>query len=260
LVIPVLDGQAALDSFRLKGALVAGQSPHWRASASLRDISLEQLTGAFGWPPFAGALAASLEDMRYVDRRLSVGGGLDLNAFDGTIEIRDLQIGDPLGGVPILEADATLRGLSLAKLTQAFSFGRIEGRLDGKLEDLRLVAWQPDAFDLHLFTPPDDDSRHRISQRAVENLTELGSGIPAGLSVSLLSLFEEFSYDKIDLRVSLRGDRAELDGLARDDGGYYLVKGTGLPRIDVIGRNRSVAWKDLVERLRRIQVEGAAVK
>ena len=78
--------------------------------------------------------------------------------------------------------------------------------------------------------------------------------------MSLLSLFEEFSYDKIDLRVSLRGDRAELDGLARDDGGYYLVKGTGLPRIDVIGRNRSVAWKDLVERLRRIQVEGAAVK
>lgn len=260
LVIPVLDGQAALDSFRLGGALVAGQSPHWQASASLRNISLGQLTAAFGWPPFAGAVAASLQDMRYDDQRLSVGGGLDLKAFDGTIEIRDLQIGDPLGGVPILEADAKLRGLSLAKLTQAFSFGRIEGRLDGDLEDLRLVAWQPDSFDLHLFTPPDDDSRHRISQRAVENLTELGSGIPAGLSVSLLSLFEEFSYDKIDLRVALRGDRAELDGLARDDGGYYLVKGAGLPRIDVIGRNRSVAWKDLVERLRRIQVEGPAVK
>lgn len=260
LVIPVLDGQAALDSFRLSGALVAGESPHWQASVSLRNISLPQLTAAFGWPPFAGAVTASLQDMRYADQRLSVGGGFDLKAFDGAIEIRDLQIGDPLGGVPILEADATLRGLSLAKLTQAFSFGRIEGRLDGNLEDLRLVAWQPDSFDLHLFTPPDDDSRHRISQRAVENLTELGSGIPAGLSVSLLSLFEEFGYDKIDLRVSLRGDRAELDGLARDDGGYYLVKGAGLPRIDVIGRNRSVAWKDLVERLRRIQVEGAAVK
>ena len=260
LVIPVLDGQAALDSFRLGGALVAGESPHWQASASLRHISLERLTEAFGWPRFAGAVAASLQDMRYADQRLSVGGGLNLTAFDGAIEIRDLQIGDPLGGVPTLEADATLRGLSLAKLTQAFSFGRIEGRLDGNLQDLRLVAWQPDSFDLHLFTPPDDDSRHRISQCAVENLTELGSGIPAGLSVSLLRLFDQFAYDKIDLRVSLRGDRAELDGLARDDGGYYLVKGAGLPRIDVIGRNRSVAWKDLVERLRRIQVEGAAGK
>ena len=49
---------------------------------------------------------------------------------------------------------------------------------------------------------------------------------------------------------------ADLDGLARPDGGYYQ-KGSGLPRIDVIGR--TVAWRgpDLVERLQQIQVEGA---
>jgi hypothetical protein len=153
-----------------------------------------------------------------------------------------------------------MRGLSLEAVTQTFSFGRIEGRLDADLRGLQLIAWRPDRFDLHLYTPPGDDSRHRISQRAVENLTELGSGVPAGLSAGFLSIFEEFRYDRIDLQIQLHGDVAELDGLARPDGGYYLVKGSGLPRIDVIGRNRSVAWPDLVERLRQIQVEGAQIR
>jgi hypothetical protein len=62
------------------------------------------------------------------------------------------------------------------------------------------------------------------------------------------------------MKIRLEGSRAEIDGLARPDGGYYLVKGSGLPRIDVIGRNRSVAWHDLLERLRQIQIEGAQIR
>ena len=64
----------------------------------------------------------------------------------------------------------------------------------------------------------------------------------------------------IDVQIVLRGDNASIDGLAREDGGYYLVRGSGLPRIDVIGRNRSVAWNDLLERLRQIRVEGVQVQ
>jgi len=42
-------------------------------------------------------------------------------------------------------------------------------------------------------------------------------------------------------------------------GGYYLVKGALLPRIDVIGRNRKIAWKDLVQRIKNVQLDGAVV-
>ena len=80
------------------------------------------------------------------------------------------------------------------------------------------------------------------------------------MSASVLSIFEEFSYKVIDVKILLRGDLARIDGLAREDGGYYLVRGSGLPRINVIGRNRSVAWSDLLERLRQIQVEGVQVQ
>ena len=174
--------------------------------------------------------------------------------------MRDLTIQEPLGTVPVLQGNAQFRGIRLKALTQTFSFGLIEGRLDGNIDDIQLVGWQPDRFSLHFFTPPDDRSRHRISQRAVENLTELGSGVPAGLSTTFLRMFDEFSYDKIDLKIRLEGDVAVLGGLAREGGGYYLVRGAGLPRIDVIGRNRSVAWKDLLERLQQIQVEGAQIR
>ena len=260
VVVPVLGGEVALENFALRGALVAGERPRWTASASVRGVSLEQLTGELEWPPFSGALSGELRDMSYADQVFSVGGGLHLSAFDGRIEVSDLRIQDPLEAVPILRASAMLRGLNLEAVTRTFDFGRIEGRLDGDLVDLQLVAWRPDNFDLHLYTPPGDRSRRRISQRAVENLTELGSGLPGGLSASLLGIFEEFSYKVIDVKILLRGNRAQIDGLAREDGGYYLVRGSGLPRINVIGRNRSVAWNDLLERLRQIQVEGVQVQ
>lgn len=260
VVVPVSGGEVRLDSFELGGALVAGDRPHWKADASVKAVSLEQLTTALNWPPFAGRLEGQLRDMHYADQLFSVGGGLEVSAFDGSAMVRDLKIQEPLGPVPILTANAGFRGLSLLALTQTFSFGRIEGRLDGEISGIRLLAWQPDSFDLHLYTPEDDDLKHRISQRAVENLTEVGNGISAGLSTTFLRVFDEFRYDRIDLKVLLQGDVAELDGLARPDGGYYLVKGAGLPRIDVIGRNRSVAWKDLVERLRRIRVEQARIQ
>ena len=40
-----------------------------------------------------------------------------------------------------------------------------------------------------------------------------------------------------------------MSGVARTGGGYYIVKGKGLPRIDVIGSQSRVAWSTLVSQL-----------
>jgi hypothetical protein len=258
--VPVLDGRVVLEAFAVRGMLRAGEAPAWSASAVLENLSLAELTQAFEWPPFAGSVNARLRDLRYADRRFEAGDPIEVEAFEGRLRIERLSILEPLGTAPVLEADATLRNLSLDAVTETFALGRIEGRLDGEVRDIRLVGWRPDQFDLHLYTPPDDDSRRRISQRAVENLTELGSGVPAGLSAGVLSIFESFGYRRIELEIELDGNRAEMGGLAREEGGYYLVQGAGLPRIDVIGRNRSVAWKDLLERLQQIRVDGAQIR
>jgi hypothetical protein len=258
--VPVLAGRVVLESLAVRGMLRAGEAPAWTASAELQNLSLAELTRSFDWPPFSGSVNARLRDLRYADRRFEAGDPIEVEAFEGRLRIERLSIVEPLGTAPVLEADANLRNLSLDAVTETFALGRIEGRLDGEVRDIRLVGWRPDQFDLRLYTPPDDDSRRRISQRAVENLTELGSGVPAGLSAGVLSIFESFSYRRIELEIELDGNRAELGGLAREEGGYYLVQGAGLPRIDVIGRNRSVAWKDLLERLQQIRVEGAQIR
>jgi hypothetical protein len=76
-----------------------------------------------------------------------------VQAFDGDITVRNLRIRDPLGLAPRLWADVKLEHLDLDTLTKTFSFGRIEGRLQGHVSNLYKEAWQPVAFDAVFETP-----------------------------------------------------------------------------------------------------------
>lgn len=258
LSLPLLDGRLRIPTLEASG--IGGEHPSWRAALAADVLSLPQLTAALGWPALAGELSVEIPAVRYDDHVLVLDGELLAQAFDGTVRVSGLSLREPLGAVPILNAEASLRGLDLERLTRVFDFGRITGRLDGDVRGLQLVGWQPVAFHAVLQTPEGDDSTHRIDQRAVDNLTRLGNRGAVALSGTFLQFFESFRYDRLMLKVRLAGQVAELDGIAHPSGGYYLVKGTGLPRIDVIGRNRKVAWRDLVERLRRIRLEGAQMR
>jgi hypothetical protein len=153
-----------------------------------------------------------------------------------------------------------MQGLDLEQITRTFSFGHIEGGLEGQINGLHLLSWEPVAFQAQFNSPKNDQLPHRISQRAVDNLTSIGNGMGGSLQNTFLGIFKEFRYNRIQLQAALNGDIAELGGIDHPDGGYYLVKGAGLPRIDVIARNRRVAWKTLVERLKNIRVEGMKVR
>ncbi|RMG36743.1 MAG: hypothetical protein D6720_04445 [Gammaproteobacteria bacterium] len=226
----------------------------------LQALSLGALTTDLGWPRMEGRVNARIPRARYRNGELRAAGDIVVEAFDGRAVLSDLRLSELGSAAPVLTANLRLRRLDLLQLTRTFSFGEIQGRLDGEIENLRLVAWEPDRFDARLYSSPNDDRRHRISQRAVDNLTALGNGVSGALSSSFLRLFENFSYDRIELKIRQRGDRAWIDGIPAPDGGYYLVKGAGIPRIDVIGRNREVAWEDLLARLRNIRVEGMQMR
>jgi hypothetical protein len=141
----------------------------------------------------------------------------------------------------------------------------ITGRLSGAITGLELFNWTPVAFDARLRTPPGDRSRHRISQRAVENIGSIGggsAGVTAALSSGFLRFFESFNYDQLGLSCRLENDVCTMDGVApAPNGGYYLVKGKGIPRIDVIGGAHRVDWPRLVQQLIAVtQSEGPVVK
>ena len=176
-------------------------------------------------------------------------GELVVDVFGGRIIVDGLQIAGPMDVAPVLETRLRLQDLDLAQLTGTFSFGRIDGLLAGEVDELQLVGGQLTRFKAGIRTPEHAQSNRRISQRAIDNLTSRGTGMSAGLSGTALRMFKEFAYDRIALEVDLAGNMASLDGIPYKDGGYYIVKGAGLPRIDVIGRTREIAWKDLVSRI-----------
>lgn len=245
--LPVLDG--ALEIRDLQVAGLGGNDLRWRFDGGLTPVSMQRLTAALGWPELSGTLAGIIPDVRYERRQLTVGGRLLVRAFDGNATLGGLRLRDPLGVAPELSADVEIRGLDLAELTGTFDVGRITGRLDGEVRELVLVRWSPVRFDASLYTPPDDTSTRRISQRAVDSLTQIGGGVGGVLSGGFLRFFEDFNYRRLGLSCRLEGEICHMDGVAPAPQGYYLVQGAGLPRIDVIGYTRQVAWRDLVSRV-----------
>jgi hypothetical protein len=258
LDLPLLHGNLQIKQLHAQGLL--DNAPQWRTSAEIKGISLQAVTEAFEWPPMQGELHGTIPNVHYQQKRMGMDGELVIDVFGGSIRMGKLLIKEPLGRVPELFADLQLSGLDLAQITQTFSFGHIQGGLEGEIADLHLASWEPIAFNARFNTPDSDKTPHRISQRAVDNLTALGNGVGSGLSSTFLGIFKEFRYNRIELKAKLDGNVAQLDGMGHPDGGYYIVKGSGLPRIDVIARNRQVAWKTLLERLKSIRVEGMQVR
>ncbi|MBL6751336.1 MAG: hypothetical protein ISP90_12475 [Nevskia sp.] len=249
---PVLDG--ALSVKRFEAANLGAPDLEARFDAQVEPISLDQLCRALGWPVFSGKLSGVLPGLRLHAGVLAVDGALTAQAFDGAVAVTGLRVTDPLGPLPQLSADVRMRGLDLAALTGAFSFGRIEGRLDIDVDALRLLAWRPVAFQARMQTPPADPSRHRISQRAIDNISSIGGGPTGVLSRGFMSLFKDFDYDRIGLSCVLSNGVCRMDGIGpAPNGGYYLVTGRWLPRIDVIGYTHDVSWDVLLQQVDNVR-------
>ena len=256
--VPLLDGILKMDSAKLENL---GQ-PNQRIglTGALTPVSMQAFARAMEWPDMNGKLSGIIPALSYSQGKLEVGGALLMKVFDGDVVVRNLSLADPLGATPVLTADVDMDNLDLDLLTQTFSFGRIQGRLNGTVHDLRLESWNPVAFDARFATPEDDTSRHRISQQAVNSLSSLG-GAGGVLSRSFLRFFEEFSYDRLGLTCRLQRGVCKMDGVEQASKGYYIVKGGGIPRIDVIGYAKEVDWDVFLERLiQATQSEGPVVQ
>jgi hypothetical protein len=249
--IPLLDGAIDLESFRVRNA--GTPKVAFMVDATIRPISVQRLCKSFGWPEFGGSIGGVISKLRMREGVVTLGTTLRAQVFNGDVTIKDLRLEQPFGTWPRFYSSIALDNLDLEPVTSAFSFGRITGRLSGTIDGLQLFNWTPVAFDARLYTPATDRSKHRISQRAVENIGSIGgggSGVTAALSSGFLRFFDDFNYDRLGLSCRLQNEVCVMNGVApAPNGGYYLVKGQGLPRIDVIGSARRVDWPRLVQQL-----------
>jgi len=255
--VPLLDGSLALQRLVVSQG---EQGPHIELNGALTPISMETFSEAMGWPTLAGTLSGGITGASYENGTLTVGGSIVTNVFEGWVSVRNLRMEDMFGVWPLLYADLEFRDLDLQTLTSTFSFGKITGKLEGRIDELYLENWRPVSFDASFATPESDDSRHRISQRAVDNISNLGgSGISGALSRSFLRFFEDFGYDRLGISCRLENGVCDMGGVGPAKQGYYLVKGGGIPRIDIVGFNRRIDWELLVQKLEEITESGTPV-
>ena len=249
VTIPVLDGTLGIDEFEME---FGDEQPlRWQVNGLLEPVSLSDLSLALGWPELAGKLSGVIPNVRYDDGNLKVGGILLIRVFEGEITLRNLMMEQPFGLVPRLQVDARADDIDLETLTRTFSFGRIEGRLNGRIDGLDMQSWRPVAFDAEFATPEEDRSRHRISQKAVDNISSIGgAGVGGALSRSFLRFFEDFPYDRLGIRCRLENGICDMGGVAPAPDGYYLVKGRMIPpRLDVVGYADRVNWDTLIAQI-----------
>ena len=253
--IPVFDGGLTVSDFAADG-----EDGTWRYSGGITPVSMQRFTTALGLPVMHGTLSAVIPTVGYQQSTLKVDGELLFKVFDGTVVAQNLVLENPLGQVPRLVADVGMRGLDLDLLTRTFSFGNITGRIDAEVKALELVNWQPVRFDARVASSAGEYPR-RISQAAVQNISALGgAGAAAAIQRSFLRFFETFGYSELGLSCKLENGVCRMGGIENVPQGYVIVKGGGIPAITVLGYNRSVGWRELIERLKRVTEGNVIVK
>jgi hypothetical protein len=259
--LPVFDGAIAIEHF-VMGNLGA-ENMEVSFKGEVEPISMPLLAKAFGWPEFSGALSASIPAVTLKNDVLTFDGNVESEVFGGRVVGSNIRLQDPLGNFPRFFADVRARDLDLGQVTQTFEVGSITGKLEADVLGLELFAWAPQAFDARLETPKGDKSRHRISAKAVSSLSNVGGGgggVVQALQSGVLKFFDEYSYEKLGIRCRLRGDVCEMSGIEPAPTGYYIVKGSGIPRIDIVGNQGRVRWSQLMASIATADFGGGEVK
>lgn len=245
--LPVLDGALVVERLEWRDWLVAERQLD--LDARLEPVDLARLTRILGWTEFGGRISGRFPGIRLAGDAIDVQGGLDIDLFGGNARIQDLSIERPFGSLPALAADIEFEALDLEQVTGAFEFGRMLGLLSGHVRGLRLLNWQPVRFDAR-FETLEHSPKRRISQKAVDSISSISGGGGAALSGTLLNLFEDFPYRRAGLGCRLENNVCRMSGLGEtEQGGYLILEGRSLPRLDIVGYQRRVDWPRLLAQL-----------
>ena len=256
VVVPMLGGTLRIEDLAIRPP--DGEAGLEATFAlALDEIDFGQVASAAGLPAFEGTLGGRIPRARYADERLDFDGGLSMSLFDGQVRFSSLSLERPFGTAPSLSADIALQDLDLQRLTGVLDVGGISGRLDGRIDGLRLVDWTPVAFDARLRTDAAAARRagqkQRISQRAVQDISSVGgSSFVGSLQGRAIALFDDFGYRDLGIGCRLANEVCRMSGLegeGSEGNTFTIVRGAGLPRLDVVGFNRRVDWPTLVERI-----------
>lgn len=250
--VSVLDGGLKINEFAIRN--LGSREFELELGGKLAPISMKTLTHALGWKVFPGKLFGEISGLKYTKNNLSLEGDIVFNVFSGKLTIQELNIEDIFSSYSVLTTDIKIDQLDLEQLTDVFTFGKIEGSLGGSIEKLRLEDWRPSYFEMQIETPIDDERPHRISQKALENINELGGGMSGTLSQGFLRFLPAYSYGRMGISCRLANGICELGGVEDSGDGFSILTKGGMlpPWVEVKGAGRTIKWDELVGGLKQI--------
>ncbi len=220
---------------------------------NVERIDLARLSGEA--VPLQGEVHGTLPLLRLNRRRLTSNGTLQGSLFGGELSITDIAALRPLEPSREYGATVRVRKMPLEPVSRALNVGRITGLLNLEVENLRLAYGQPVHFSVRAESVPSDKVSQRISLKAVNTLSILGTGSGlSGIGIQFYTnFFREFPYKHIGMACTLNNDVFSLRGLIQEDGLEYLVKRSlfGINVVNTRPRNR-IAFSDMLQRLERI--------
>jgi hypothetical protein len=243
-----LEGASCVDCF--------GATRHIRTGIEFNAIDIEPFLPL----PWRNQSKAVMEgELRPVEIRsdtIQTKGRLKLQVFGGEILISDVGVEDLATPSPKIRCRIDIRDLDMSQLTEGTEFGKIEGVLEGHIENAVFSEGQPQSFDLVLETVRTTGVPQRISVEAVDNIARIGGGTSpfVGIAGVFLSLFKELPYEKIGIRARLENDVFRINGTIKEGKTEYLVKRGSLGGVDVVNQNpdNRISFKDMVKRLKRV--------
>ncbi len=253
LALKLADGKVKIEDLNFAWPAA---TPQGSVKIVISQVNLQNLTEELGLPVMQGRLSADLGTIRYADRQLSTDGLARIEVFGGQFLLRNMRYSEPFSNYPTFHSDIVFSGLDLLQATRTFDFGEMNGILDGQIQGLQLFGTTPAAFEATVTTR--NKGKRNISVKALNNLSILSQGgISSVLSRGIYRFIDFYRYRKIGFKCSLENDTFTLLGTALSGSNRYLVHGGLLPpRIDITTTTPTISFKEMLNRLGRIERAG----
>ncbi|PIE82593.1 MAG: hypothetical protein CSA10_00365 [Cardiobacteriales bacterium] len=240
--IPILNGGIQVNS------LAPDAEDGYLLNAAILPIDLFEFSKALNWPEFRGKISGNFPEMHWNREGLKLSKPVIIHVFNGVISVDALYIKALLQDIPTAGFNLSIDNLDLGMLTEAFDIAAVQGNIEGIVKDVVLVDWEPTQFSGTLNTDKDNPGRRRISHEAVRYLSSAGGG--TAIVSQFVEFLNEFPYEKLGFSATLQNNVLTLTGVeAIDSSSFYLVKGKGLPHLDIIGHQTEIDWPELLSRL-----------
>jgi hypothetical protein len=244
--IPVFDGSLLINKLVLDKIFDPEISIDF--SGEVKPISIALITEKMGWPIMNGTISGFIPGMKKTGHSITFDGVLDIDVFDGQMQVENLSIERLFGIAPVVAGDIVFSQLNLQQITSTYDFGEITGLIKGYVKGLRITNWKANRLDAHIESIKSKGVKQTISQRAIDNISSIG-GIQGALSRSFLRFFDYFRYKKIGFGCKLRNSICQMSGVKDKNENYTLIQGSGIPSINIIGFRKFIDWEVFIDRL-----------